>query len=470
MVSSRLAVLLFATSVANLWCKVCVVGADSSLDGSCFDSGLSMIQSRKVITGAVQRNINHSVASLQQNFAIKHLQSIKCSQHGNDQLSLASFDAGSLDTALQLGAKFLMHRQKEQGNFHYEYNWQKHHNSDDDNSVRQAGTTWGLAFLYASEPTPKLAKSVLKALKFFEKYSVVGKDGARFIRYPGEPKGKLGTIALLALAHIDFLRSKPQLSEQQRSELTNHLEGYIKMLLHAETKRSNNLHGFHGKYTHNGKPVADDSAYFDGEVLLALVRAARHLGRSDLWAMIPKVAQGTWQINAANWVKKRDDVDEEVLGRLKGFYQWSSMAMYELLQTGKTTFDPLKEYILQYADWRLATAKYPLDGEQHNIAVTLEGLVPAYLVALHAKDTERSDKIGCLLRKSIVNLHNMQVGHPQAAGLAREAPTSDLHANGGVQLSQKSPKLRIDTTQHQMHAVLQIKQLLTSASSDPLIF
>merc|ERR1719252_559597 len=103
--------------------------------------------------------------------------------------------------------------------------------------------------------------------------------------------------------------------------------------------------------------------------------------------------------------------------------------------TGKSMFDSFQKRILQYADWRLDTAKtkYPHQGKNHNIAVSLEGLVPAYLVALHTKDNQRSSRIGCFLRKSITNLHTKQVGHPQAAGLARKAPDNDRHSNGGVQ-------------------------------------
>lgn len=451
------------------------VAAASSMENQC-DSGVCVLGTQllqhQTRLSALKHHVNVSSAADNQNMAAKHLLSIQCSDNEDTLLVLKtkSLNASSLDTALKLGAKFLMSRQKPKGNFHYEYNWKKKENSDDDNSVRQAGTTWGLAFLHAAEPNPELSKAVLKALKFFEQYSHVNKHG-RYVRYPGEPNGKLGTIALLALAHIDFLRSKPQISEQESKKLNDHLEGYIKFILSAETSTGDHKHHvFHGKYKESGKPFAEDSAYFDGEALLALTRAARHLNRIDLWEAIPRVAKGSWQINAENSIKQGDDVDEEGLKRLKGFYQWSSMAMYELLNTKNEKFEPFQQRILRYADWRLATAKYPLDGEQHNIAVTLEGLTPAYLVALRAKDSKRAEKIGCLLRRGIRNLNIMQVGHPEAQGGAREAPNDDPHAYGGVQPSRDSPKLRIDTTQHQMHAVLQIKQMLTSSQSDPLLF
>jgi len=438
--------------------------------------GASLLQQHTRLGQVLKHSLNVSTEHSTVSAAAEYLRSIQC-HNGEDSLMVLkteSLDKSSLDKALELGAKFLISRQKSEGNFHYEYDWEKQQNSDDDNSVRQAGTTWGLAFLHADAPNPELSQAVLKALKFFAQYSVEGDHGSRFVRYPGEPEGKLGTIALLALAHIDFLRSQPQISNEEKKTLQHHLEGYIKFLLHAETSVGNGKHKnhvFHGKYTHSGKPIADDSAYFDGEALLALVRAARHSSQfKDLWETIPRVARGGWMINAEHGLKKGDKVKEKDLKRLKGFYQWSSMAMYELLQTDSKKFEPFQQHILNYADWRLASVKYPLDAKEHNIAVTLEGLVPAYLVALRAKDSQRSDKIGCLLRKAIKNLNIMQVGHPEAEGGALKASKDDRHAFGGVQPSRNSPKLRIDTTQHQMHAVMQIKQMLTSSQHDPLLF
>jgi len=464
------AALILMTLITVSQGRVVSSSMEHQCDSGVTESGVCLLQHQTRLSAL--KHLESFAADNQLNMAAKHLQSIRCSDNEDTLLVLKteSLNASSLDTALNLGAKFLMSRQKPEGNFHYEYDWEKKENSDDDNSVRQAGTTWGLAFLHASEPSPELSKAVLKALKFFEQYSVQDKYG-RFVRYPGEPNGKLGTIALLALAHIDFLRSKPQINEQESQKLNDHLKGYIKFLLSAETSNGDHKHHvFHGKYKHSGKPFADDSAYFDGEALLALTRAARHLNREDLWKAIPRLAKGSWEVNVENWIKQGEDVKEDGLKRLKGFYQWSSMAMYELLQTPDEKFEPFQQRILRYADWRLATAKYPLDGEQHNIAVTLEGLTPAYLIALQAKDSKRAEKIGCLLRKGIRNLNIMQVGHPEAEGGARKAPVKDPHAFGGVQNGRDSPKLRIDTTQHQMHAVLQIKQMLTSSQSDPLLF
>jgi len=448
--------------------------------GSCLlqqQTKLSAIKPTKI-------SLEHTSAGERLSSAVEHLQSVRCSHDDKDDtpqlLATSVVNSSSLDTALELGAKFLMSRQKPEGNFHYEYDWKKKENSDDDNSVRQAGTTWGLAFLHAGAPSAELSEAVLKALKFFEQYASEDKHGRRFVRYPGEEDGKLGTIALLALAHIDFLRSSPMLDAKTAKKLKNHLDGYIKFLLHAETsvgKGDNKRHAFHGRYKHSGEPFADDSAYFDGEALLALVRAARHMGHKNLWETIPRVAKGSWLINAETGLdqgdkhgdKHGDGIDEKELKRMKGFYQWSSMAMYELLQTDKHKFTPFEKRILRYADWRLGSAKFPLD-QKKNAAVTLEGLVPAYLVALGAQDKERADKIGCLLRRSgIPNLNIMQVGHPDAQGEALKASNNDPHAFGGVQPSVDSPKLRIDTTQHQMHAVLQIKQMLTS-HGDALLF
>ena len=51
-------------------------------------------------------------------------------------------------------------------------------------------------------------------------------------------------------------------------------------------------------------------------------------------------------------------------------------------------------------------------------------------------------------------LTGWQVGHPLAAPFLRAAPQSDLRARGGVQMKEEGDRLRVDVTQHQMHALL----------------
>lgn len=392
---------------------------------------------------------HHRVVMLSSPAAAQKLLDTKCPD-GNDAMTL-----DSLNEAAALGAKFLMQSQMPEGNFHYEYDWQKKADSDDDNSVRQAGTTWGLSLLYADTPSPELSAAILKAFGYFAKHSVTLDDGRRIVRYPGEEPGKLGTVSLLVLAHLDFLRTAKDLPEKKQTELKNNMKGYIKTLLKAE---DSDEHVFHAKYKwKDGRPKGESSPYYDGESLLALIRVAQQskalgLDYPHLWHKIAKIAEGSWQVNAEEGLKAGESTK-----RMKGFYQWSSMAMYELLETGESQYDVFADRVLRYADWITKGRKK----KGHAMGGFLfEGIIPAYLVALHKGDKERSNSLGCLIRSGVPLLNGLQVGHRSAAGLASKAPGDDPRSMGGVQNSADSSALRIDTAQHQMHAILQAKSLL----------
>ena len=49
-----------------------------------------------------------------------------------------------LERSLELGTSFLLHNQKEQGNFQYEYDFVKRRYNPNDSQVRQAGALWVL--------------------------------------------------------------------------------------------------------------------------------------------------------------------------------------------------------------------------------------------------------------------------------------------------------------------------------------
>lgn len=448
---------IFATGVAATTCVVTDSSANSNTCVSEF-GGSCLLQHK------AQRGTRKELADGEvdvESSAAKHFRTVKCPDGHADEISV-----DSLNTALKLGAKWIMKSQRPEGNFHYEYDWRSRKDSDDDNSVRQAGTTWGLAFLHADDPSPELAAAVQKALGFFEKRSVLLPDGRRILRYPGEPYGKLGTVALVVLAHVDFLRSQPNISEDTQRELRTHLDQYIATLLHAEHFQKvgdQKFHIFHGGYRPaNGEYIKKSSPYFDGESLLALIRTARRLNRTELWDRIPRLANGGWNINAEHGLEKNEDSK-----RMKGFYQWSSMAMYELLQAGDR-FQKYAPRILRYANWILGT--HNVKSRKHNVGYVFEGLIPAYLVALKTKQSDQADKMACLIRSGVMNLNSMQIGHPDAKGIASEAPHSDQRALGGVQAARDAPQLRIDTAQHQLHAILQAKQLLTGKDPDYLLF
>lgn len=367
-----------------------------------------------------------------------------------------------LNRSLELGTEFLLQSQLPEGNFRYEYDYRSRRASLDDNSVRQAGTLWALALMHREAPADRLAHAIMQGLQYFASKSHEMKDGRRFVRYPGENIGKLGTLAILALVHVDVLRqwNAAMGDGARRAEVERHLAGYLKQIQGAEDSKT---HLFRGKYRlKDGKPKSKDSPYYNGESLLALVRAAKYLdgmpGTEGLWERIPKMA-----LAGANTVRRKRKSEDN--GWLRGYYQWSALAWHELLQTGRPEFRQYGSHMLAYADYMMTKHDQGMKNlaGKWNKGVVLEGVFPALLAAWVRDDSRHVERYACFALRSLLGMVKLQVGHPlfaHAAGAAGEGRQLEPEALGGFQSTAKSPKLRIDTTQHSMHAILEARRLL----------
>ena len=66
----------------------------------------------------------------------------------------------------------------------------------------------------------------------------------------------------------------------------------------------------------------------------------------------------------------------------------------------------------------------------------------------------KAEKYRDTIEKGLGKLSTWQVGSPVANSFIRKHPTADPLAIGGVQNHGSESPLRIDVTQHQMHAVI----------------
>lgn len=134
-------------------------------------------------------------------------------------------------------------------------------------------------------------------------------------------------MAVCALATIEYLRGAGDgISEQRRLELENHLDGYLGFLLEA---RNDQLLWYSSYNLDDGGLSGTPSPYFDGEALLAMVKAAKHLGREHLKPAIIESALAGHRINIEQALAEDPDS-----ATTKGYYQWSSMACFELATSG----------------------------------------------------------------------------------------------------------------------------------------
>ena len=214
---------------------------------------------------------------------------------GFDPLLLKNADRPMLEESLSLGTQFLLNHQKKEGNFDYMYDWLNKKFAPDDNEVRQAGALWGLALLNLYSPTPQLTEGVKKGLAFFKAHSIVNEARFRFIKYNPSGSGSTGTVALTALAITEFLRTQGTgLTEEEKADYKIQLDQYINFL--AQARDPQDL--WYSSYdTGTGKPFGSHSPYFDGESLLALIKAARYMDRTDLKDIIIESARAGYKTN-----------------------------------------------------------------------------------------------------------------------------------------------------------------------------
>ena len=348
-----------------------------------------------------------------------------------------------LRTSLHLGTQFLLNNQKPAGNFEYLYDWKRQQYSDQDEPVRQAGVAWGLSLIHAFKPAEEVDTALRKALDFMNDRSRLCDDGSRYIVYPGAKRGSAGTVALVALAHIEYLRSRPT-SDPRCQEYQPFLEGYLKYLMRAR-RDDGQWSAYYDVLT--GKPLGDPSPYFDGEALLALVKAAKYLGFEDWKAELLASAQAGYERNVVQ-AREREPNSPTT----KGYYQWGSMAFYELAASGWDDTEVFADYVIELADW-------VIDIHQNlrrprNTAYTFEGILHAYQLAKLRQDQPHLEKFAGVIELGLGKLTSWQVGSPIANAYVRGAPLDDTRSLGGIQNHASEPLLRIDVAQHQMHAVI----------------
>lgn len=354
-----------------------------------------------------------------------------------------------LDRSLELGTQFMINHQKLEGNFTYAYDWVKKTYDPGDSQVRQAGTMWGLATIYNDSPNPEVGAAIEKAMEFFAQNSKLTHDGRRYVIYPGDEAGRTGTVALCALSHIDYLRAaKSHISEAKFQNYQQLLEEYLEFLIGARIQTQPKAGLWHRSYSiSSGHPYGQSSPYFDGESLLALIKAAKYMGREDLQPIIIASADAGYRYNIQEALQ--EDPDSSIT---KGYYQWSSMAFFETATSGWPDTEKYGDYVIDLANWMIDIHKTLK--RTRNTAYAYEGIIHAYQLAVQRNDTKHIEKFAYVIETGLKKLTSWQVGSPLMNEFIRSHPTDSPLAVGGVQNHHRESPLRIDVVQHQMHAVI----------------
>lgn len=371
-----------------------------------------------------------------------------------------------LDQSLTLCKQFLLANQKENGSFNYEYDFVNDEFSSGDSQVRQAGALWGIALVHQEIPSSESKLAIERGIEFFEAHTRQGKKG-KYIAYPGQSSGRTGTLALVSLSLIDFLRAEPNHKRKEHYDsLLNH---YITFLI---SLRKSDGHFASGYQLKTGRMSGKPSPYFDGESLLTLTKAAKYLGYDSLQGIISESAEQMYKF----YVTEARELDADS-NQTKGFYQWSSMSFYEIYTAGWG--DHWAERTIELAFWMIDTHRTLI--RTKNTAYAYEGMASAYQLAKLSGDQWAVQKIGTVMDIGLLQLISWQLGGPlQDDYLIDNPPASEIAIGGVINrgmgpntgvvfrskwpfikiFSRNEPILRIDVTQHQAHAIILAKRYI----------
>ena len=232
--------------------------------------------------------------------------------------------------------------------------------------------------------------------------------------------------------------------------------------------------GFHSRFDLLGERKGKPSPYYDGESLLAVTKACKYLGPAyaHLWPLASGTASSLHDIHVDQALREDEDSNDT-----KGVYQWLSMSLFELSTVTfgsgrKERFDlpaALQRLyrVEQYGSWLTDLAVWMVDVHEtlqkgKNTGYAYEGIVPAWVWSTHMikikkfgrtdeKNLETARKLHCTVMKGMSKLLSWQVGSGAEQADEKWDGKTGL---GGVQNSADESGLRIDVTQHQMHATI----------------
>ena len=365
------------------------------------------------------------------------------------RFAIPKIEREKLITAIEAMRAYYLNNQLPDGTFLYILDITKNEKKDIKHQVRGAGALWGLSCLDRERFTKNSRLATMKGLNFFIRNEKKLLSGNTATVFPGEKIIDTGTAALYSLALIEFIRGQdkrlpPEIMNRYRVSL----EHQLKFLRYMELANGSWSEGYD---VSTGFRSPAGSPYYDGECLLAYVKAAKYLKKTELLARIDEALPKLIEKYTVNCWKPGQINDD-----CKGFSQWGCMAMGEYVEAGwEENADLAAKAALSIAWWLIDYNK--LEWKNGNTGYAVEGLMGAWQVARKIGDTKAMAKLQEVSERVMGRLLTMQVQGPYAQNnefLALHKRRLPQQAYGGVLMAPQYGQIRIDNVQHQLHAML----------------
>ena len=136
------------------------------------------------------------------------------------------------------------------------------------------------------------------------------------------------------------------------------------------------------------------------------------------------------------------------------------MAFHELFTSGWAGTEKYGPRVIRLSDWMIDVHR--VLRRTKNTAYAYEGLISAWEAARLSKNNHAMKKIANVIDSGLHKLTSWQVGGPLESGNAflKGRNNGDPNAVGGGMNSKNDPQLRVDVTQHQMHAVILARRFI----------
>ncbi len=333
---------------------------------------------------------------------------------------------GKISKRLNAAGRFLLRMLKNSGRFEYEYNVYRNRFSEDDNIVRQGGTSMIMGRLYKWYNKKRYAEGVKKAFKYYlTRTKTETKNGTT---YRFNDTRKTGADALYLLAFLSLHNDKDWWNKNYTE-----LKQVIDMLLFVQKENGGIAKYFPERPTKNEVNRSKESGYYTGEVLLCYIELYTTIMKTDeMKNRIEKLFK-----HLKNLFDKKDYRMD------KGLLLWLTQSVRGYLdvhydkEIAKFGSDFVKRYLVDNNLLNRTTSYTILEALAHSLFYVQDYLDKSFLKKLFQKTTEMA-KTGL----------ELQVMDSSTSGIKRQRIKNFKVAKGGFVNSIKRGEQRIDTTQH----------------------